>query len=84
VEEDPIAKSRVLAAPVLRILSRKGFTGVVSFENFLIIFFYCLSDTLLVIWAVGNFSFYKIECHDVSFQSSKETLPWCTLAIFIN
>ena len=34
----PVAKSRVLAAPVLRILSRKGFTGVVGFENFLIIF----------------------------------------------
>jgi hypothetical protein len=33
----PIAKSRVLAAPVLRIVSRKGFTGIVSFENFLII-----------------------------------------------
>src|SRR4030088_3405258 len=38
-----IPKSRVLASQVLRILSRNGFTGVVSFENFLIIFSYCLS-----------------------------------------
>jgi hypothetical protein len=34
----PIPNSRVLARPVLRILSRKGFTRVVSLENFLIIF----------------------------------------------
>jgi hypothetical protein len=32
-----IPKSIVLASQVLRILSRKGFTGVVSFENLLII-----------------------------------------------
>ena len=39
-----IPKSRVLASQVLRILRTKGFTGVVvSFENFLIIFAYCLS-----------------------------------------
>ena len=34
----PVAKSRVLAAPVSRILRIKGFSGVVGFENLLIIF----------------------------------------------
>jgi hypothetical protein len=37
VANGTIAKSRVLAVEVLRILSTKGFTDVVSFENLLII-----------------------------------------------
>jgi hypothetical protein len=52
----PVAKSRVLAAPVLRILSRKGFTDVVSLENFLIIFLNFFRRAVIPVTLVVNVS----------------------------